>query len=51
MYFCNQESDLVASPSLLQKPALMGVTSFEACVSDVIGRRFEKVRNGHRFKK
>jgi len=43
------ESGLVASPSLLQKPALTGVMSFEAYVSVVIGRQFEKVRNGHRF--
>jgi len=36
---------------LLQKPALTGVTSFEEYVSDVIGCQFEKVRNGHWFKK
>ena len=28
---------------------LMGVMSFEVSFSDVIGRRFAKVRNGHRF--
>ena len=39
------KSGLVASPFLLRKPALTGVTSFEAYVSDVIGRRFEKARN------
>ena len=27
----------------------MGVTSFEIYVCDVIGRRFEKVKNGHIF--
>ena len=43
------ESGLVASPSLLQKPAQTGVMSLEAYVSDVIGSRFEKMRNGHRF--
>ena len=32
------ESGPVASESLLQKPALRVVTSFEAYVSDVIGR-------------
>jgi len=36
------ESGLVAFPSLLQKLALTGMTSFEAYVSDVIGRLFEK---------
>ena len=41
------ESGLVPSPSLLQKHSLTGVTSFEVYVSDVIGRRFEKVKNGH----
>ena len=39
----------LASPSLLQKHSLMGVTTIEAYVSDVIGRRFEKVKNGHIF--
>jgi hypothetical protein len=43
------ESGLVACPSLFQKSPLTGVMSFEDYVSDVIGRRFEKVRNGHRF--
>jgi len=32
------ESGFVASPSLLQRPDLTGVTSIEAYVSDVIGR-------------
>ena len=43
------ESGLVPSPSLFQNHVLMGVTSFEVCVSDVIGRRFEKAKNGHIF--
>jgi hypothetical protein len=43
------ESGLIPSPSLLQKHSLTGVTSFEVYVSDVIGRRFEKVKNGHIF--
>jgi hypothetical protein len=43
------ESGLVPSPSLLQKHSLMGVTSFEVYVSDVIGCRFDKVKNGHIF--
>ena len=47
--FVNKVPGLVAAPSLLQKPALTGVTSFETYISDVIGQRFEKVRNGHRF--
>jgi hypothetical protein len=37
----------VAQPSsydVERTPALTGVTSFEAYVSDVIGRRFEKVK-------
>jgi len=34
---------------LLQKHSLTGVTSFEVYVSDVIVRRFEKVKNGHIF--
>jgi hypothetical protein len=46
MYF---ESGLVPSPSMFQNHVLMGVTSFEVYVSDVIGRRFEKVKNGHIF--
>ena len=41
------ESGLVPSPSLFQNHVLTGVTSFEVYVSDVIGRRFEKVKNGH----
>ena len=41
------EYGLVPSPSLLQKHSLTGVTSFEVCVSDVIGGRFEKVKNGY----
>jgi hypothetical protein len=45
----SSESGLVPSPSLLQKYSLTGVTSFEVYVSDVIGRRFEKVKNGHIF--
>jgi hypothetical protein len=43
------ESGLVPSPSLFQNHVLTGVTSFEVYVSDVIGRRFEKVKNGHIF--
>ena len=43
------ESGLVLSPSLLQKHSLTSVTSFEVYVSDVTGRRFEKVKNGHIF--
>ena len=43
------ESDLVPSPSLFHNHVLTGVTSFEVYVSDVIGRRFEKVKNGHIF--
>ena len=43
------ESGLVPSPSLLQKHSLMGVTSSEVYISDVIGRRFEKVKNSHIF--
>jgi hypothetical protein len=34
---------------LLQKHFLTGVTSFEVYVNDVIGRRFEKVKNVHIF--
>jgi len=30
-------------------PSFTGVTSFEAYANDVIGRRFEKVKNGRRF--
>jgi hypothetical protein len=40
---------LVPSPSLFQNHVLTGVTSFEVYVSDVIGRQFEKVKNGHIF--
>jgi hypothetical protein len=36
---------------LPQKHSLTGETSFEVYVSDVIGRRFEKVVNGHLFEK
>jgi len=43
------ESGLVPSPSLLQRHSLTGVTSLEVYVTDVIGRRFEKVKNGHIF--
>jgi hypothetical protein len=43
------ESGLVPSPSLFQNQVLAGVTSFEVYVSDVIGRRFGKVKNGHIF--
>jgi hypothetical protein len=43
------ESGLVPSPSLLQKHSLTDVTSFEVYVSDVSGRRFEKVKNDHIF--
>ena len=43
------ESGLVPSPSLFQNHVLTGVTSFEVYVSDIIGRRFEKVKNGHIF--
>ena len=43
------ESGLVPSPSLFQNHVLTGVTSFEVYVSDVIGRRLEKVKNGHIF--
>jgi hypothetical protein len=32
---------------LLEKHSLTGVTSIEVYVSDVIERRFEKVKNGH----
>ena len=39
------ESGLVPSPSFFQNHVLTGVTSFEVYVSDVIGRRFEKVKN------
>jgi hypothetical protein len=48
-FVVNLESGLVPSPSLLQRHSLTGVTSFEVYVSDVIGRRFEKVKNGHIF--
>jgi hypothetical protein len=43
------ESGLVPPPSLLQKHSLTGVKSFEVYVSDVIGRRFEKVKTDHVF--
>jgi len=43
------ESGLGPSPSFFQNHVLTGVTSFEVYVSDVIGRRFEKVKNGHIF--
>jgi len=43
------ESGIVPSPSLLQKHSLTGVTSIEVYVSEVIGRRFAKVKNGHIF--
>ncbi len=43
------ESDLVPSPSLFQNHVLTGVTSFEVYVSDVIGRQYEKVKNGYIF--
>ena len=43
------ESGLVPSPSLFQNHVLTGVTSFKVYVSDVIGRRFEKVKHGHIF--
>ena len=39
------ECGLVPSTSLLQMHSLTGVQSFEVYVSDVIGRRFEKVKN------
>ena len=44
------ESCLVPSSSLFQSHVLTGVTSFKVFVSDVIGRRFEKVKNGHIFR-
>ena len=43
------ESGIVPSPSLFQNHVITGVTSFEVYVSDVIERRFEKVKNGHIF--
>jgi hypothetical protein len=43
------ESGLVPSSSLFQNHVLTVVMSFEVYVSDVIGRRFEKVKNGHIF--
>ena len=43
------ESGLVSSPSLFQNHVLTGVMSFEVYVSDVIGLRFEKVKNYHIF--
>jgi hypothetical protein len=36
-------------PLLLYRIPLTGVTSIEVYVSDVTGRRFEKVKNGHIF--
>jgi len=53
-FFCHQES-LIWNPVWLildhwsKNPALTVVTSFKAYVSDVIGRLFDKARNGHRF--
>ena len=44
------ESGFLPSPSLFQNHVLTGVTLFEVYVSDVIGRRFEKVKTGHIFK-
>jgi hypothetical protein len=41
------ESGIVPSPSLFQNHVITGVTSLEVYVSDVIERRFEKVKNGH----
>ena len=43
------ESGLVPSSSLFQNHVLTRVTSLEVYVSDVIGRRFVKVKNGHIF--
>jgi len=43
------ESGLVPSPSLFQNHVLASVTSFAVYVSGVIGRRFEKEKNGHIF--
>jgi len=43
------ESGLGLSPSLFQNHVLTDVMSFEVYVSDVIGRLFEKVKNGHIF--
>jgi len=45
------ESGQVPSPSLFQNHVLTDATSFEVYVSDVIGHRFEKVKNGHIFEK
>ena len=42
-------SGLVPSPSLFQDHVPTSVTSFEVYVNDAIGRRFEKVKNGHIF--
>jgi hypothetical protein len=54
LFFCHQKSlmwNLVLSilHHFFKKPSPTGVTLLETCVSDVIGCRFEKVRNGHRF--
>ena len=54
LFFCHQKSlmwNLVLSilHHYFKKPFSTDVTLLETCVSDVIGRRFEKVRNGHRF--
>ena len=54
LFFCHQKSlmwNLVLSilHHYFKKPSPTGVTLLETCVSDVIGCRFEKVRNGHRF--
>jgi hypothetical protein len=54
LFFCHQKSfmwNLVLSilHHYFKKPTPTGVTLLETCVSDVIGCRFEKVRNGHRF--
>ena len=46
---CTLNLVLFPSPSLFQNHVLTGVTSFEVYVNDVIGRRFEKVKNGHIF--
>jgi hypothetical protein len=46
---CTLNMVLFPSPSLFQNHVLTGVTSFEVYVNGVIGRRFEKVKNGHIF--
>jgi len=43
------ESGIVPSPSLFQNHVITSVPSFEVYVSDVIERRFEKVKNDHIF--